>query len=203
MMLRPIPRPRPRRIDKERPHPRRVLRRIEQRVLALSWPLSPPAERLPFAPAAAPDNHAIPLRHKISPVPDKLAIHAEHRSRSSQRRLHLRLRISTAPATHEPTAESVSRAPGCQLRVQGARARSSCNTLDDLELSGARAPNLNPRLRITNGQYHQMLVNQSVPVVVLTRPVPPAQHRVNVRILIGWKFFPSKYADTPRQCPCL
>ena len=88
--------------------------------------------------------------------------------------------IRFCPARHHPPARTGSPPFGKVLS----------NSLDDFKPTRPGAPSLDPGFRIADGQHHQLLVNQIVPIGVLARPVPSAKHRVNVGLEVERKFLP-------------
>ena len=76
--------------------------------------------------------------------------------------------------------ESGNACPNGSWHDQFYQTKFSCDTLNDSELTRPGAPSLNPRLRITNCEQHQMVVHQIVPIIVGTRPVPTTEHCVNI-----------------------
>ncbi len=73
-------------------------------------------------------------------------------------------------------------------KVRIDRLKLSRNSLYDFELSRPGAPSLDPRFRTTNGQNHQLFINQIVPIVVLVWPMPSAKHSVYIGLEIERKF---------------
>ena len=79
--------------------------------------------------------------------------------------------------------------------IRGAPAkRSSRNSLDNREFTSPAAPSLHPGLGTTDGENHQLLIHQVVPIIVCTREVPAAQDRVDVRLEAGWEL--ADYGDS-------